>query len=301
MMILVFIGVGFVLAAFPKVRCLVFHPVSTIYYGCLDLYHYFKLNLKNLCHTGELVAFVGLFGEGKTLSAVNKICSMYEQYDGLPVWCGRRHKMVTQRIKVISNVSLAIPYEDFKSLEQIVYAADHNAEYDDLHDTLTITLVLGDEFSVQLNSRQFKKNIDPLFLNTLLTCRHYHLSIYYTAQRFMQVDALMRQVTSYVVDCNKNWRLQGNYVYDAWEMENATNPMLLSPLRRAVWFVKDKDYNAYNTLATVGNLKKDFEEGNMISEEEILQLQQNQSQANMDGVARPSRRYQRTRQRMAKK
>lgn len=301
MKFILLIVVLIVLACFPKLRCIVLHPVSTCYYGGMDLYHYFKHKQFNLYHTGELVAFVGLFGKGKTLSAVHKVVSAYRSYDGLPVWCNRRKKIVTQRIKVISNVSLSVPYEDFISLEQIVLAAEHQQEYDDLHDTLTITLVLGDEFSVQLNSRNFKKNIDPLFLNTLLTCRHYHISLYYTAQRFMQVDALLRQVTSYVVDCDKTWRLQGNNHYDAWEMENATNTTLLRPIHRGAWFVKDRDYNAYDTLACVGNLKKEMQEGNMLTEEEILALQVNQG-TNMDGIKNPARSWLRSqRQRNRKK
>lgn len=256
--------------------------------------------MSNLYPTGELVAYVGLFGKGKTLSAVHKVVTAYKKYDGKKVWCSRRKKMVTQRIKVISNVALSIPYEDFVSLEQIVVDADRKAAYDDENDTLTITLVLGDEFSVQLNSRNFKKNIDPLFLNTLLTCRHYHISLFYTAQRFMQVDALLRQVTSYVVDCDKLWRFQGNNEYDAWEMENATNVMLIKPLRRRCWFVKDSDYNAYNTLACVGNLKKEMEAGNMLSEQEILALQMNPDSVNMDGVVRPSGKYLRSRKRLGR-
>lgn len=269
-------------------------------YGTVDLFFYFKHNLKNLYHTGELVAYVGLFGKGKTLSAVHRVVSAYRQYDGLTVWCPRRRKLVTQRIKIISNVSLSVPYEDFQSPEQIVLAAERNQAYDDANDTLTITLVLGDEFSVQLNSRNFKKNIDPLFLNTLLTCRHYYISIYYTAQRFMQVDALLRQVTSSVIDCDKVWRLQGNNVYDAWEMENATNTTLLTPLARRCWFVKDSDYNAYDTLACVGNLKKEMEAGNMLSEEEILALQVAGPQANMDGIQKPSRKWMRTQKKRVK-
>lgn len=115
----------------------------------------------------------------------------------------------------------------------------------------------------------------------------------------MQVDALLRQVTSYVVDCDKTWRLQGNNIYDAWEMENATNPRLLTPTAKKCWFVKDKDYNSYDTLACVGNLKKEMQEGNMMSEEEILALQQNQNQANMDGVEKPSRRWKKSRKKTA--
>ena len=300
MILLTLVFAAILLAVFPKLRCMVFHPVSTVYYGCKDMYYFFRHNLKNLYPTGELVAYVGLFGKGKTLSAVHKVVRAYKKFDGKKVWCSRRHKMVTQRIKVISNVALSIPYEDFVSLEQIVVDAERKADFDDANDTLTITLVLGDEFSVQLNSRNFKKNIDPLFLNTLLTCRHYHISLFYTAQRFNQVDALLRQVTSYVVDCDKTWRLQGNNEYDAWEMENANNVLLLKPLRRRAWFVRDSDYNAYNTLACVGNLKKEMEAGNMLSEAEILALQMNSETVNMDGIVKPSGKYVRSRKRMRK-
>ena len=83
-------------------------------------------------------------------------------------------------------------------------------------------------------------------------------------------------------------------------MENAANVSLLRPIRRRAWFVRDRDYNAYNTLACVGNLKKDMQEGAMLSEAEILALQVNQNQTNMDGIMKPSRRWLRVR-RQAKK
>lgn len=295
MVFVVFVVLLVALAVFPTVRCALLHPFSMALNICKDVFVYFRHKEYNRCPSGELVGYTGLFGRGKTLSAVHKVVNSFHRYDGKPVWCPRRRKIVTQRIKVISNVSLSIPYEDLVSLEQIVLAAERNRGIDDANNTLTVTLVLGDEFSVQLNSRNFKKNIDPLFLNTLLTCRHYHISLYYTAQRFMQVDALLRQVTSYVVDCDKTWRIQGNNEYDAWEMENAANASLLRPIRRRAWFVRDRDYSAYNTLACVGNLKKDMQEGAMLSEAEILALQVNAQQSNMDGVTKPSRRWMKLR------
>ena len=225
---------------------------------------------------------------------------MYEQYDGQMIWDKDRAMWVEQRVKVLSNVALSIPYEDFVSLQQVVYCAEKNGQYDKEHDTLTVTLVLGDEFSVQMNSRNFKSNIDPLFLNTLLTCRHYHISMYYTAQRFGHVDALLRQVTSCVVDCDKLWRFQRQNLYDAWEMENATNTQLLTPLTRRCWFVTNRDYAAYDTLACGGNLQKSFKEGDMLSEEEILSLRRNEQQANMDGVVKPSRKWRRNQKKMYK-
>lgn len=282
------------LVMFPAVRCAACHPLAVVTHGTRDLYRYLRRKKRDLCPTGELVAYVGLFGRGKTLSAVHKVVSMYRRYDGCMVWCDRRKAFVTQRVKVLSNVALNIPYEDFISLEQIVLCAEKNRVYDDENHTLTVTLVQGDEFSVQMNSRNFKTNIDPLFLNTLLTCRHYHISLYYTSQRFGHVDALLRQVTSYVVDCRKLWRFQRQDLYDAWEMENATNTLLLTPMSRGCWFVRDRDYAAYDTLACVGNLKKSMAEGDMMTEEEIIALQCNQ-QANMEGIAKPSRRWMKSR------
>ncbi len=272
-------------------RLAVQHPVNTFKYAGIDTFTWFRLKKYNLCKTGEIVGYVGLFGRGKTLSAVHKVCTMYCRYNDKPVWCPDRKRFVTQKVHIISNVHLTgVPYENFVTLQQIVNAAETNRAKDMENDTLTITLVLGDEFSVQMNSRNFKTNIDPLFLNTILTCRHHHISLYYTAQRFGHVDALLRQVTSYVVDCNKVWRFQCQKSYDAWEMENATNPEMIRPLGRGGFFVTNRDYNAYDTLACVGNLSKSFADGDMLTEEEILALQCNQP-ANMDVVSKPSRQY----------
>lgn len=290
MVFIVAVGVGFLLVLFPALRCAVLHPVKLVHNAVVDGFLYIKERRYNACRTGELLAYVGLFGRGKTLSVVHRVTSDYRRYNDKIVWCPRRKKFVTQKVKVLSNVALQIPYEQFVSLEQIILCAEKNQTYDDEHDTLTVTLVLGDEFSVQMNSRNFKSNIDPLFLNTLLTCRHYHISLFYTAQRFGHVDALLRQVTSDVVNCNKVWRFQCQNVYDAWEMENAANPMLLHPVARHCWFVTNADYNAYDTLACVGNLKKSVKDGDMLTEDEILALQQNQP-ANMEAVSRPSKRF----------
>lgn len=272
-------------------RIVVLHPFKTVKYSAKDFYKYIKFKEYNNVKTGEIVAYVGLFGKGKTLSATHKVRKLYKKYNNKPVWDRGRKKFVTQKVEILSNVQLLdVPYTSFISLAQIFQAAEQNKFKDIENDTYTVTLVLGDEFSVQLNSRSFKDNINPLFLNTLLTCRHHHISLYYTAQRFGHVDALLRQVTSYVVDCDKKWRLMAQYQYDAWDMENATNALLLKPIGRGGFFVTDSDYNSYDTLAVVQNLKKKFDEGDMLSDEEILQLQ-NPAVIGMEAVTKPSRKY----------
>lgn len=280
-------------------RVVITHPVSVVRYGIKDLYKYIRYKKWRLCETGKLIALVGLFNKGKILSCVHYIVLLYNRYNNRRVYDIFRKKWVTQYVQVVSNVDLSIPYIKFIGLRQIVDIAEQMRDLDEKNDTLTVTLVLGDEFSVQLNSREFKTNIDPLFLNTLLTCRHHHISIYYTTQRFNHVDALLRQVTSYVLSCNKIWRIMVQEKYDAYELENATSSSLVKPISRFGWFIFDSDFNAYDTLACVDNLTKSCKEGDMLSEQEILELQANNG-SDMEAVTRPSRKYIRSQRKRRK-
>lgn len=275
------------------VRTIAGNPLKVLYNVPRDIYKWFRYLRWREGKMGNLIAFVGLFGKGKTLSAVHFIMTKYRKYNNRRIYDFARRKWVTQKVHVISNVNLSgIPYEHFSGLVQVIQAAQQYKILDQENDTLTLIYILGDEFSVQLNSRKFKENIDPLFLNTLLTCRHHHISLVYTSQRFNHVDALLRQVTSYVVSCSKVWRCMVHRQYDAYQLENATDPLLIKPIRCFGWFVKDKDYNAYDTLACVDNLSKSCQEGDMLSEDEILALQCNNG-VQMDGVIDTSRKYRR--------
>ncbi len=289
----------FVLALymFTSLRIMCRHPVLTAFYAVVDGFKYIRYKRWRECPTGKLVCYTALFGRGKTLSVVHYVVSSYKRYNDLLIYDRDRKKWVTQKIHIISNVELNIPHEHFVSLQQVVRVSEQFRQKDMENDTLTVTLVLGDEFSVQMNSREFKKNIDPLFLNTLLTCRHHHISLIYDAQRFNHVDALLRQVTSYVVECDKQWRFMCHYYYDAYELENAAEPSLVRPKKRTGFFVRNRDYRAYDTLACVGNLQKSFDSKDMLSEMEILELQRNNG-ASMDAVLNPSRKYRRMRKKM---
>ena len=59
------------------------------------------------------------------------------------------------------------------------------------------------------------------------------------------------------------------------------------------WFVRDRDFALYDTMACVGNLCKEMKNGGMMSEEEILDLQRG-TPSDMDAVGRQSRRFIRT-------
>lgn len=299
MWILFLVAFLLLLAMFPVFRCAVFHPVSVVYNGCRDGWRYIRRKGWNAASYGQILCYIAdsstSFGCGKTLSATQYIVSLFRQYDGKPIWDTERGKFVTQKVKVISNVDfLTIPYERLVSLAQFVQWTDQAHAYDLEHDTLTVTYMLIDEASSQLNSRSFKNNFDPYFIARLLTSRHVHASIVLTSQRPGMVDKLMRDCTHLYIGCNKIWRFQRQNYYDAYEIENAQTPALVAPLKKTCWFVHDSAFRNYDTYASVQSLRKSCEAGDMLSEAEIVALQANQD-ADIERVTRPSRRWLRKR------
>ena len=292
---MIFIVLFFVLLgmyAYVPIRLLVLHPFASIHYAVMDIYHYISWNLRYWYNGGILNCYAAHFGRGKTLTVTHFIRLLFKKYNNRRVYDRSRKKWVLQKVHIISNVHLTdVPYEELVSLSQVVCCAWKNKKIDVDQNTRTIVLVLLDEASSQLNSRNFKSNIDADFLNTLITSRHFAMSIYYTSQKFKLVDALLRSVTQRVVVCDKIWRYMVMNYYDADEMEYAVNPTLVKPVRRKGFFVKDKDYNAYDTLATVGNLKKAVDSGEMMTEEEILTMRGNMN-PDADQIT-PSRKFAR--------
>lgn len=286
MVIIIILLLGFLCLFSVFIRTLLFNPIQTIKYVIYDTFIYFTKHKYDCMETGRLICYTALFGGGKTLSCVHYVNSLYNRYNDKKIYDFDRKKWVTQKVHIISNVDLTIPFERFTSLSQIVRVAEQFKTLDAMNDTLTCTVVLGDEFSVQMNSRAFKTNIDPLFLNTLLTCRHHHIMLIYNAQRFSHVDALLRQVTTYVVECKKVWRVVLQSTYDAYVLENSKDPTAVKPLGRNGWFVRNRDFDLYDTLACVGNLKHSVERGDMESEIEIINRQGSMPDRDIGSVRR---------------
>lgn len=300
MTILVLIGIGFLLWYSVIARLIVLHPVKTIYYGVRDLYFYFNHKQYNEYTAGVLNCYCAHFGGGKTLSIVHYVTLLFKRYNNKKVWDRGRKRFVLQKIHIISNVDLkSCPYEPLQSLSQVVACAYNNKKIDDKENTRTVVIVLLDEASVQLNSRSFKTNIDPIFLNTLLTSRHYHISFLYSSQKFKLTDALMRSVTQNCINCKKIWRFMVQSVYDADEIEYASDPTMVKPRRRTGFFVRDFDYNSYNTLACVDKLKKSVDENDMMTPEEILAMR-GEINPNNDNIGHMSHRLKRHYKKMNK-
>lgn len=276
-------------------RVAIFHPFKVVFNGIVDLYFYFRHKNYNYYQAGKLNCYCAHFGGGKTLSIAHFATVLYKKYNNKKVWDRGKKKFVTQKFLVLSNVELKhIPYQPLTGLSQIVDCARHNADIDKENNTRTVVLVILDEASVQLNSRAFKTNIDPIFLNTLLTSRHYHISMYYSSQKFKLTDALLRSVTQRCVECEKIWRFMILRYYNADEVENASNPLLIKPIKRRGFFITNYDYGSYDTLACVDNLKKSMDDGDFMSEEEILALRGDMGFDN-DAITHRSRKFKKLR------
>ena len=274
---------------FVPFRLAVLHPVATVYYGVTDFVKYILHKKWRLLDGGILNCYGAHFGGGKTLSMAHFITRLYEKKNNKKVWDRGRKKFVTQKIHIISNFDLKlVPYEKLESLSQVLACAKYNKQIDEENNTRTVTMVLIDEASVQLNSRNFKSNINANFLNTLLTCRHYHISLWYSSQKFKLTDALMRSVTQRYIECHKIWRFMCLKEYNADEIEYASDPTMVKPLCRYGFFIKDRDYNSYDTLACVEALEKSAREGDMLSEKEILEMR---GQLNPDNDAVTNRSF----------
>lgn len=276
-------------------RQIVLHPFKTLFYVVKDIILYVLRRRWRECPTGDLICYFAHFGGGKTLSATQHISYLYRKYNNKRVYDRSRKKMVIQKVEVLSNVQFkSIPCVPLNALNDITARATYNHDIDLANNTLTVTLILIDEASAVLNSRDYKINFDADTVNTLVTSRHYHLNLYYTTQKFKLTDALMRSVTQQCILCRKIWRIMIKTGYNADQLEIAGDALLVKPLYRKSFFITDKVYNAYDTLAVVDKLKKGAEMGQMLSAQEILALRGN-AVLDVDSVSSPSRRLRRMR------
>ena len=228
---------------------------------------HFKYHRANECpEYGMIDCYCGLFGQGKTKQAVKRVTEIYKHYNGLEIWDAERQEWITQEIKVFSNVKLsAIPYVEFTSMQQMVDCMGTNYG--------VINLFLIDEASVVFNSREYKENFNTLALNTILTSRHHKIGIILTSQRFNHLDALLRQVTSTVIQCRyfPFLHIQRMIYYNAWDLECSKNPELCQKLKTEYQYTSGLIYSYYDTFAMVGKVQKECLEKEYVTDAETIE------------------------------
>lgn len=257
-----------VLICSPFVRTCVFNLPLTLFYVPVDMFNYIRYKLYNKAPCGRLDCCCADFGGGKTLTMARYIYKFNKRYNGKRFYDAARREWVTQHVVVLSNFTVnRVDCVPLHTLSDIVAFTDRQKDFDKENHTRTCLLVAIDEASCQLNSRNFKSNIDPLFLNTLITCRHYNINFIYSSQQFFLTDKLLRDVTQRVILCKKIWRVMELFYYDAHVVENAGTLETIKPKRKRGWFIRDFHFKLYDTLSCVANLSKD---DSMLSYDEIL-------------------------------
>lgn len=208
-------------------RCAIFNPGKTLINLARDIYRYFRYQKWKEWQGFGLVIYIGLFGKGKTLSAVKYVKSQAKRY----------------KLNVYSNIRLnGVEYIPLTNYQQIIEAPSNS-------------IFLIDEISSLFSARSWKDfNINLLF--QLLQCRKQKKQIIATAQRFAHVDKLLRDITYRVIDCDKMWRFMRTASYDAWDYENIQNKEWLKPIDISCQFILDEDYNSYDTQELIDNFKK---------------------------------------------
>jgi len=302
-------------------RCIIFNIHFVLNYICLDIYEYFKYKKWKDFRNYGIDMFVGMFGHGKTLSMTHKAVRLYKKhgdslrfisnYDlkGIPhaklenfnqiVKLGRE-ALEEQPKYYEDGEPLPVYYYDDKGKVKREYRrkvkvgkdADGNPIYERkiLRPVYKGTVVLIDEIEDILSHRNYASF--PLqMLNTLTQQRKAKIYIMCSAQRFFMVDKLFRAITTHVVDCSKHWRLQHMMYYDAWDYENAMNTQLVKQLTHKWWFVKNSDFDSYDTTQMISDdMSKNF-----ISNEESLMRKGLDATSNLDAVMGASRRLKKAR------
>ena len=274
-----------------RFRIAIMNPFKTIGYAVYDAVTYIAYKEYNICPVGDLNAYVAHFGGGKTISMVDAAIWMYNRYNNKRFYDRRRKEWVLQKVFTISNVDITgIPCEKLYTLGQVVNYAHKNKKIDEKEHTRTVMIIALDEASSQLNSREFRSNINADYLAVLLATRHYLMNFWYTTQKFKLTDALLRSVTQKVIHCNKQWRFMIQSVYSADEVELASDITMLQPISKRGFFIANKLCDSYDTLATVDLLDKSVKHDKMMSEAEILALRGATNPDN-DQISRPSKKY----------
>lgn len=251
---------------FPLVRLILKNPHNIYFYGVKDTIEYFKFKKWEEYNYFGIDMFIGMFGHGKTLSMSHRATAIYNRYG--------------DKVRFISNYKLNdIPYIELINFNQLVDLGEEEES------NYIGTVVLIDEIENLLSHRNFASF--PLELLHMLTQqRKKKVYILCSAQRFFMVDKLFRSITTNVYDCHKIWRFQNMKVYDAWDYEQAMNPQLLQPKGNLWWFVKNKDFNAYDTSQMI--MKKSAE--NFISNEETIVRKGLDSMTNEQAIKRPKKK-----------
>lgn len=267
-MIVLFIGFILLFTISPLFRLIVNNLHLIGIYSFIDLLEYIRYRKWDKFDLYGIDMFIGMFGHGKTLSMTHRARLIYKKFG--------------DRVRFVSNYRLNdIPYIPLINFNQLVDLGEDESDFEG-------TVVLIDEIENVLSHRNYA-NFPLALLHTLTQQRKKRVYILCSAQRFFMVDKIFRSITTNVINCNKYWRFQHCELYDAWDLEQSMNYSNIKRMSNRWWFVKNQDYNSYDTSEMV---KKSTAE-DFISNDEALVRKGLDSMSNNDAIVHQSRQFKR--------
>ncbi len=219
-----------------------------------DLYLYFKNHGRDKFEGWGLHIYLGKFGEGKTCSMTREVYGLCDRYKGLTVLTNLK----------LENFPEGCTIKPLNNIQDIVTAPDN-------------TIVVVDEIGTIFNSRDFMTNkegvLPKILFQHLCQCRHRHMMIFGTVQRWGFLDKQLRDITSDVTVCSAFAshpfsRMITNKRYSAEEFDlfyqSPMRPLL--PLGVEVWIQTDFWRSIYDTKEMVNTMLQDT---SYVSDEEI--------------------------------
>lgn len=308
-------------------RCIMLNILNIIYYACRDAYEYIKYQKWKEFKEYGIDMFIGMFGHGKTLTMTHRAEQLYKKHgeslrfisnyklENIPYTSLENFNQIVKLGKeavekkpkyLLEGERPPMYYYDenghikkqYRRKVKVGKDEDGNPIYERkiLRPPVIGTVVLIDEIENVLSHREYAKFPMPM-LSTLTQQRKAKIYIMCSAQRFFMVDKLFRGITTHAIDCNKYWRFQHAVYYDAWDYEQAMNEQLLKREKHKWWFIKDKDFNAYDTTQMINEeMCKNF-----ISNDEVLMRKGLDDTVNEGAVRNPSRRLKKARKVSGKK
>lgn len=207
----------------------------------IDVFKWIKGRRWEVFEGWGLHIYLGAFGQGKTCSMVRDAYAQCCKY---------------KELQILTNLKLC-NFPKHTVIKALTCARDILNAPDN-------TLVLIDEIGTIFNSRDFaksKESVPKLLFQHICQCRHRHLMIFGTVQRWGFLDKQLRDITSDVTVCSA-WfphpfsRMITNRIYDAYEYDlfcaNPLRPLLC--LSADVYIQTDKVRALYDTKEMVDTL-----------------------------------------------
>lgn len=185
-----------------------------------------------------IIVFCGGQGAGKTLSAVQYVQRLCEQYPA---------------VKVCTNMDLVLP----ENIEVIPWTGVQC--FTDISNGYAGVIYLIDEIHLEFNSLESKK-MDSNIFTVVSQQRKQRKHIVGTSQVFGRIAKPFREQFKYAVACHSIFKcIQINTLIDARNAHEVDGEVVASSIKKFFWFHSPELYDSYDTYAVMKRLRQDWE------------------------------------------